>query len=102
MKLYWLSLICILWVTKALALEVTDYAGRTVSLIKPAKRVVALAPHIVENLFSAGAGDVIVGTVDYSDYPETAKKITNHSVANDWAGEIQHKLCLLKWQVSVC
>ena len=38
-------------------------------------RVVALAPHIVENLFAIGAGDNIVGTVDYADYPAEAKNI---------------------------
>ncbi|MBQ4856749.1 cobalamin-binding protein [Pseudoalteromonas sp. MMG007] len=38
-------------------------------------RVVALAPHIVENLFAIGAGSNIVGTVDYADYPAEAKSI---------------------------
>jgi len=38
-------------------------------------RVVALAPHIVENLFAIGAGSNIVGTVDYADYPNEAKSI---------------------------
>lgn len=38
-------------------------------------RVVALAPHIVENLFAIGAGSNIVGTVDYADYPNEAKNI---------------------------
>lgn len=38
-------------------------------------RVVALAPHIVENLFAIGAGSNIVGTVDYADYPIEAKSI---------------------------
>ena len=38
-------------------------------------RIVALAPHIVENLFAIGAGDNIVGTVDYADYPYEAKNI---------------------------
>lgn len=55
--------------------EVTDLAGRKVTLNKPAKRAVALAPHIVENIFSAGAGQAIVGAVDYCDFPEEAKKI---------------------------
>ncbi|MGI1677634.1 MAG: cobalamin-binding protein [Cellvibrionaceae bacterium] len=54
---------------------VVDDVGRTVVLKNPAKRIVALAPHIVENLFSAGAGDKIVAVVEYSDYPEAAKKI---------------------------
>ncbi|CCQ09408.1 Vitamin B12 ABC transporter, B12-binding component BtuF [Pseudoalteromonas luteoviolacea B = ATCC 29581] len=43
--------------------------------IKNAQRIVALAPHIVENLFVIGAGDRIVGTVDYADYPRAARDI---------------------------
>ena len=39
------------------------------------QRIVALAPHIVEMLFDIGAGDQIVGTVEYADYPEAALKI---------------------------
>ncbi len=54
---------------------VKDFMGRTVRLEKPAERIVGLAPHIVENIFSAGAGEKIVGAVDYCDYPEAAKKI---------------------------
>jgi vitamin B12 transport system substrate-binding protein len=38
-------------------------------------RIVALAPHIVENLFAIGAGDQIVGTVEYADFPDAANKI---------------------------
>lgn len=38
-------------------------------------RIVALAPHIVENLYAIGAGDMIVGTLDYADYPQEATKI---------------------------
>ncbi|WP_054113251.1 cobalamin-binding protein [Marinagarivorans algicola] len=56
-------------------ISVVDYAGRKVALKAPAARIVALAPHIVENLFAAGAGSRVVGVVDYCDYPEQAKKI---------------------------
>ena len=56
-------------------LAVTDYANRLVTLDKPAVRIISLAPHITENIYSAGAGDLVVGAVDYSDYPESAKKI---------------------------
>lgn len=52
-----------------------DDAGRTVTLPAAAQRIVSLAPHITEILFNAGAGDRIVGTVEYSDYPEAAKQI---------------------------
>ena len=43
--------------------------------IKEPQRIVALAPHIVENLFAIGAGDRIVGTVDFADYPAQANDI---------------------------
>ncbi|MGJ8692279.1 MAG: cobalamin-binding protein [Thalassotalea sp.] len=44
--------------------------------VKIAKqRIVALAPHIVEMLFDIGAGQQIVGTVEYADHPEAAKAI---------------------------
>ena len=54
---------------------VTDFEGREVSVDQPARRIVALAPHIVENIFSAGAGDLIVGVVSHSDYPAAARDI---------------------------
>lgn len=42
---------------------------------KDAKRIIALSPHSVEMLFAIGAGDRIVGTVEYADYPQAALKI---------------------------
>ncbi|MGO2366931.1 MAG: cobalamin-binding protein [Pseudoalteromonas sp.] len=38
-------------------------------------RIVALAPHIVENLYAIGAGEQIVGTVEYADFPASANDI---------------------------
>lgn len=38
-------------------------------------RIIALAPHIVEMLYSFGAGDQIVGTLEFADYPVAAKNI---------------------------
>lgn len=58
------------------AIEVIDDIGRRIKLESPAKRIISLAPHITENLFSAGIGDRVVGTVNFSDYPEQAKSIT--------------------------
>jgi iron complex transport system substrate-binding protein len=40
-----------------------------------ATRIVSLAPHLTELAFSAGAGDRIVATVDYSDHPPEARRI---------------------------
>ena len=38
-------------------------------------RIISLAPHITELLYEVGAGDSIVGTVSFSDYPEDANDI---------------------------
>lgn len=54
---------------------VTDDLGREIVLQAPAKRIVSLAPHNTENLFTAGAGEQIVGTVDHSDFPAQALDI---------------------------
>lgn len=56
-------------------ISVVDDFDRKVDLAKPAKRIIALSPHITENLFSAGLGDRIVATVDYADYPPEALEI---------------------------
>lgn len=54
---------------------VRDDAGQTVRLNAPAQRIVSLAPHITELLYAAGAGSRLVGAVEYSDFPEAAKKL---------------------------
>jgi vitamin B12 transport system substrate-binding protein len=41
----------------------------------PAKRIIALSPHGVEMLFAIGAGESILATTDYADYPAAAKDI---------------------------
>lgn len=56
-------------------LVIKDDTGQEVRLRGPAKRIITLAPHAAESLFAAGAGDKLVGTVDYSDYPPEAKKL---------------------------
>lgn len=66
---------------------VVDLQGRQVQLSAPAKRIVALAPHIVENAYSAGAGDKLVGVVSYSNYPESAKKIKTIGNYQSWSLE---------------
>ena len=57
------------------ATSVRDDGGNTVTLDKPAMRVISMAPHVTELLFAAGGGSRIVGAVNYSDYPEAAKSI---------------------------
>lgn len=57
------------------------------------QRVISLAPHITEMLFSAGAGDKIVGVVNYSDYPAAASKIDS---IGDYNAVNIEKIILLK------
>ena len=67
----------VLFPAPTLALEVTDDTGQRVHLDKPARRIISLAPHITELLFAAGAGDAVVGTVSYSNYPPEATRLAN-------------------------
>ena len=71
----------------AQAITVQDFSGREVTLDQPAKRIVALAPHIVENLYSAGAGDKLVGVVSYSNFPDEAKNVPEVGTYNAFSLE---------------
>lgn len=42
---------------------------------EPAQRIIALSPHLVEQLYSIGVGDKIVGTTEHADYPHQARSI---------------------------
>ena len=46
-----------------------------VSAEDSARRIVTLAPHLTELVYAAGAGDRLVGTVEYSDYPVAARAL---------------------------
>lgn len=59
----------------AAELTITDDNSREIRLNGPAERIISLSPHITELLFAAGAGERIVGTVRFSDYPEQAETI---------------------------
>lgn len=54
---------------------VSDDSGATIRLAQPARRIVSLAPHATELLFAAGAGERLVGAVEYSDFPEPARRL---------------------------
>jgi vitamin B12 transport system substrate-binding protein len=49
--------------------------NRELSKEKSKPSIIALAPHIVEMLYDIGAGEQIIGTTSFADYPEQAKKI---------------------------
>ena len=61
--------------TAGAEIRVVDDNGETVVLREPARRIISLAPHVTELLYAAGAGDRIVGAVEYSDYPGAARRI---------------------------
>jgi len=71
----YLILLMLSTVAHASSITVEDFLGRSVTLDTPANRIIALAPHIVENLYSAGAGDKLVGVVSYSNHPAAAAEI---------------------------
>ncbi|MFT4776083.1 MAG: iron complex transport system substrate-binding protein [Oleispira sp.] len=56
-------------------IKVIDDEGIEHNFDQPVKRIVSLMPHATELLFEVGAGEHIVGAVQYSDYPEAAKNI---------------------------
>lgn len=77
MKLMSLVSVCLLLSSLAThaAIIVKDDVGNTITLAQPAKRIISLAPHVTEDLFAIGAGKLIVGAVNYSDYPPEANQI---------------------------
>ncbi len=70
-----LSLFLLFIIPLCSASTVVDDLGNKLIFKEPARRIISLAPHVTEMLFSAGAGKYIVGAVNYSDYPAAAKKI---------------------------
>jgi len=54
---------------------VRDDVGATVSLPRPAQRIVSLAPHATELLYAAGAASATVGAVAHSDWPPEARAL---------------------------
>ena len=59
----------------AAEIRLTDDSGRSVTLSRPAQRIISLTPHLTELLFAAGAGGHVVGAVEFSNYPPAAQSI---------------------------
>jgi len=52
-----------------------DDLSRPVSLPPRITRVITLAPNLTEMLFAVGAGEKVVGTDDFSNFPDAAKTL---------------------------
>jgi len=55
--------------------SVVDDSQRTITLARPAQRIISLAPHATELLFGAGAGRQVVGVTEFSDFPQAARRL---------------------------
>src|SRR6185437_3073898 len=64
---------------------VTDDAGRQVTFQAPPQRIISLSPGHTETLYALGAGDRVIVTDTYSDYPAENKpkaKLTTYPKPN--------------------
>ncbi len=55
-------------------------------------RIVSLAPNLTELVFAAGAGDMLVGTVEFSDFPAAALQIER--IGDAWRVDLERLLVL--------
>jgi iron complex transport system substrate-binding protein len=67
-------------------------AGPSAQAAAPRPRIVSLAPHLTELVFAAGAGELLVGVVEYSDYPEAARSLPR--VGDAWRVDMERLLVL--------
>ncbi len=59
----------------ARAHDIQDDRGKRLRITTPAKRLIAIAPHLTEIAFAAGVGDRLVAVSAYSDFPPEAKRL---------------------------
>lgn len=55
--------------------SVVDDSGQQVTLAQPARRVIALGPHLTEQVYAVGAGAQLVAVSRFSNHPEAAKAL---------------------------
>lgn len=56
-------------------ITLVDDTGRQHAFAQPVQRIVTLAPHLAEQVFDIGAGDRLVGTVEWSNKPAAARNV---------------------------
>ena len=74
-------------------LRLVDDGGNDVALAHPARRIVALAPHLTELVYAAGAGNLLVAVGKYSDFPPEAltKPVISDAFAVNYEALAQSK-----------
>jgi iron complex transport system substrate-binding protein len=58
--------------TTAADILLTQADGSPLRLAAPAQRIITLSPHLAEGLYAAGAGERLIATVEYSEFPPAA------------------------------
>lgn len=57
------------------SIVVSQADGSPLLLDEPAKKIVSLSPNLTELVYAAGAGDLLLATVEYSSYPKAAQSL---------------------------
>ncbi len=74
------------------AVNLPQADGSSLKLVAPADRLITLSPHLAELVFAAGAGQNLVATVEYSEYPEAAASVPR--IGDAFAIDVERVLAL--------
>ncbi len=81
------------WLVRACAtLAATAFAPPAAAAGATPPRILSLAPNLTEIAYAAGAGALLVGTVEYSDYPPEARTLPR--VGDAWRVDVERVLAL--------
>lgn len=76
----------------ALLLALVGATAAAAAPASPPRRIVSLAPNLTELAYAAGAGGALVGTVEYSDYPQAAQSLPR--VGDAWRVDLERVVAL--------